>query len=168
MNSRSRRSSRQGALKLRVIMHHHLTPPRPSQNRTSGFPSIRLFSPHSEPTVRRIEWVPNPHRWPPDPVERVKKLRPVVAASLALSVQPFEQQPRHLDTESVAHPGVIGDGVVIEMAYQFQFGPLEQLAFLLPTPLLPQPFFYFIQLCTILLRGGASLHFEVTVRLFPQ
>lgn len=29
--------------------HHHRLPPCPSQNRTSGFPNIRLFSHHSRP-----------------------------------------------------------------------------------------------------------------------
>ncbi len=70
------------------------------------------------------------HCWPPNPGESVIEPLPIVAPFLTLPVQPVVQKPRHLDSERVAHFLVVRDGVVVQMPYQFQFGPTQEFAFL--------------------------------------
>ena len=94
--------------------------PRPSQNRTSGFPTSGSSVCPSGPTPSNgTKIVEDPHRWPFHPVESMEKPLPGVAASLASSVQPLQQQLHILVSVGTAHRSVVGDGVILQVARQF-------------------------------------------------
>src|SRR4029078_1417074 len=126
-------------------------PPRPSRNRTSGFPTYGSSAFIQVRPPKWIEVVSDPHRGPPDPRQCILESRPRVAASLTLSVEPFIHQPFYLLPVLVASPSVIRDGVVVEIPFQLHFGYSQQFPLLQVAPLLPQPFVPPFQFCSQLL-----------------
>jgi hypothetical protein len=90
-------SSRMGTFGLSRL------PPKPSQNRTSGFPtsgSSVTFRVDAAP--ERIQVLLPSHRGPTHPGESRVKLLPSEALPLTASIQPFEEYPLNLVLEGFA------------------------------------------------------------------